>query len=200
MASLGTWPSTVGVKSARFDLQTNQRVGGSPFGGSEQVVDMLNDRWMCYLTLPVELFAQAAAVEAFLTSFRGMVNTVDLWHFAREAPRGTLRGTLLTSGTQAQGAASLVLTGGTPGGTLLAGDLLGAGGQILMVAPAGATADGAGNITVPLVNRLRASIATGQSVTWDKPKAPFRMLAHTGLLYERGITGEVQCTLGEAIG
>jgi hypothetical protein len=199
MASLGTWPSAVGVKSARFVLETNQRANADPYGGSEQVLDLLNDRWMCYLSLPVELFAQAAAVEAFLASFRGQVNTVNLWHFAREAPRGTLRGTLLTSGTQAQGALSLVLSGGTAAGTLLAGDLLGAGGQILMVSAAGATADGAGNITVPLVNRLRASIAAGQSVTWDKPKAAFRLLSHTGVLYERGITEEVQCTLGEAI-
>src|SRR5206468_5400955 len=56
MASLGTWPSWIGVKSARFMLQTNQRVNASPFGGSEQALDMLNDRLMCYLTLRLNNF------------------------------------------------------------------------------------------------------------------------------------------------
>lgn len=198
MASLGNWPSTVGVKNARFVMQSNQRANASPYGASEQVVDLLNDRWLLYLTLPVESFASAAAVEAFLASFRGLANTVNVWHFARVAPRGTLRGTLLTSGAQAQGAAQLVLSGGTASGTVFAGDMFGAGGQLLM-ASANATADGSGNITIPLVNRLRAAIATGQSVAWDKPMAPFRMLSHTGVLYEAGVTEEVQCTLGEAV-
>jgi hypothetical protein len=198
MASLGNWPSTIGVKNARFVMQSNQRANASPYGASEQVVDLLNDRWLLYLTLPVQSFAKAAAVEAFLASFRGMANTANIWHFARVAPSGTLRGSLLTSGTQAQGAAQLVLAGGTAGGTVFAGDMFGAGGQLLM-ASANATADGSGNVTIPLVNRLRAAIATGQSVGWDKPMAPFRLLTHTGVMYEAGVTEEVQCTLSEAV-
>jgi len=199
VASLGTWPiSTVRVASARFMLQTNQRVNASPFGGSEQVVDMLNDRLVAHVTLAATKYAEAAAVEAFIASFRGQVNTVLLWHFAREAPRGTLRGTLLTSGTQAQGAASIVVTGGTNGQTVLAGDILGAGGQLLMAASTATVAGG--TITIPLVNRLRSAIAAGASVTWDKPTAPFRLLSHSGVEYGRGgLVGEVQLTLGEAI-
>lgn len=199
MASLGTWPATIRPSTCRFDMVTNQIVNESPFNTSQQVVDRLNDVWTCYLTLPVRRHAQAAEVEAFLASFRGQVNWISLWHFVRPAPRGTLRGTLLTSGTQAQGADSLVLSGGTAAGTVLAGDLFGAGGQILM-ASADATADGSGNITVPLVNRLRAAIATGQSVTWDKPTAPFRLLSHSGVNYIPGSADEVTMVLREKVG
>lgn len=198
MATLGSWPAAFVPSSFKLTLQVSQRANSSPFGGSEQVIDMLNDRWVCDLSLPARDQAGAAALEAFIASFRGMANTVDLWHYLRPVPRGTLRGTLLTSGTQAQGAAQLVLSGGTALGTLLAGDLLGAGGQILMVS-ADATANGSGNITVPIANRLRAAIATGQSVTWNKPTAPFRKLANSDVDYTPGIAGGVDLTLGEAI-
>lgn len=107
MASLGTWPASIVPASLRMVLHTNQRANAAPGGGSEQVIDMLNDRWMAELTLPVEKFADAAAVEAFLASFRGHVNTVNLWHFARSAPRGTLRGSLVLSAAASQGAASI---------------------------------------------------------------------------------------------
>lgn len=199
MPSLGTWPSTIKVRTCRFDLMSNQRENSSPFGGDQQVVDMLNDLWTVSLTLPVRRHAEGAEVETFLNSFRGQVNWINLWHFVRPQPRGTLRGALLTSGTQAQGAAQLVLSGGTAGGTVRAGDLFGAGGQILM-ASADATADGAGAITIPLVNRLRAAIATGQSVTWDKPTAPFRLVSHSGVSYVPGSAEEVTMVLREKVG
>lgn len=199
MASLGTWPATIRPKTCRFLLRTNQVVNASPFGGEEQVVDRLNDRWSCSLTLPVRRHAQAAEVEAFLATFRGQVNWISLWHFVRPAPRGTLRGTLLTSGTQAQGASSLVLSGGTAAGTVLKGDVFGAGSQLLM-ASADATADGSGNITIALANRLRAAIATAQSVTWDKPTAPFRLMSHSGVTFVPGSADEVTLELIEKVG
>lgn len=197
MPSLGTWPSTIKPASCRLQLQSNQRAAASPGGGSEQVVDMLNDRWMMSLTLPSEDFARAAAVEAFLASFRGLVNWAEVWHFARPQPRGTLRGTLTTSGAQAQGAAQLVLAGGTNGQTILAGDVIGAGGQLLMAA--GDAIVTAGVITIPLVNRLRAAIAAGQPAVWDKPTAPFRIVSHSGVGFSQGVTGEVQVELAEVI-
>lgn len=198
MASIGSWPTTFRVKNCRFEPRFSQIANASPFGGSEQVFDRLNDRWMAYLTLSVEYFAGGATLEAFLASFRGQVNTVNLWHFARPQPRGTLRGTLVTSGSQAQGATQLVLSGGTAGGTLLKGDMLGPPNQLVQVS-ADCTADGSGNITVPVVNRLRAAIATGQAVAWDKPAVPFRLLSHSPLTYEAGMIDEVQCVLAEAI-
>jgi hypothetical protein len=376
MASLGTWPAAIRPATCRLTPFVNQRVNASPFGGSEQVVDMLNDRWLCSLSLPVRKHAPAASVEAFLNSFRGQVNTVNLWHFTRPVPRGTLRGAPTLASLAAQGASSLALTGftgqnnqllrpsefdhaywtksngtisanfiaapdgtmtsdsfiesatttihsvtrssltveagkqytfsiyvnggagrakgfichgpngfggtfpgctydtgagtsvsgaggivglidtGVPGWyrayvtatasssvstatvqlqlrdnaglqtylgdgvsavrlwgaqfnegglidyvgntTLLAGDLIGAGGQLLMVQD-DVNDGGTGAMTVNLVNRLRAQIASAQPVTWDKPTAPFRLLSHSGVEYIPGRANEVSMQLGEAI-
>jgi hypothetical protein len=107
MASLGTWPESIHPLSCRLVPQINQRVNASPGSGSEQAVDMLRDRWMMYLTLPRRRFAEAAAVEAYLNRFRGQVNWADAWHFARPEPNGTLRGSLYTNASAAQGAAAL---------------------------------------------------------------------------------------------
>jgi len=80
---------------------------------------------------------------------RGQSNKVALYHFARAAPAGTVRGALTLNASAAQGASSIVVTGCNPAtGTLIAGDMLGVGGQLLMVA-ADCTAV-AGVITVPI--------------------------------------------------
>jgi hypothetical protein len=197
MASLGTWPTSLIPASCRLVLQTNQRASAAPGGGSEQVVDMLNDRWVMDLTLPVAKFADAAAVEAFLNSFRGMVNTVNAWPFHRDALRGTLAGTITTSGSTAQGASSIVLAGGTNVQTVKAGDFFAAGGQLFQ-AQADATV-ALGVVTVSLVNRVRATIAAGSSVTITKPTVAWRKMSDTGVMYRQGLTDEISLTLGEVI-
>lgn len=197
MASLGTWPTSIVPISARLVLQTTQRVNASPFGGAEQAVDMLNDRWVYHLTLPVAYPEDAAAIEAFLASFRGQVNTVDVWHFARSAPRGTISGSPTVSGAHAQGAATLVIQAAA-GETVKAGDLVGVGGLLLM-ASADATANGSGVLSMPLVNRLRTALSNGAAITLTKPTAAFRMLNHSGIAFAGALTEEVTLTLGEAI-
>jgi len=198
MSDLGTWPAWLKPRTCRFTVKTNQRANAAPGGGSEQVVDMLNDRLMCSVTLGVRKHAPAAAVEAFLASFRGQVNTIKLWHFVRPEPRGTMRGAPTLATGAAQGAGSLSIQA-TAGATLLAGDLVGVGG-LLFMAESDATADGAGLLVLPIVNRVRVAQSSGAAVTWDKPVAPFRLLSHTGVEYIPGSASEVQMQLGEAIG
>lgn len=197
MASLGTWPAGIKPTDARLTMQTNQRVNASPFGGSEQAVDMLNDRWMMTLTLAPMFNRDGGAVESFLASFRGQVNTVNLWHFARPTPVGTLDGSPTLSASAAQGAASIAIAT-TAGRTLKAGDMVGAGGLLLMAA-ADATANGSGVLTVSLTNRLRIALSAGAAVTWNKPTAAFRLLAHSGVGYSGSMAEEVTMSLGEAI-
>lgn len=60
--------------------------------------------------------------------------------------------------------------GGYP--TLLAGDLIGAGGQLFEVSE-DKTLNDAGAGVVKINNRVRASIASGSAVTWDRPKGLF---------------------------
>jgi len=176
----------------------NQRVAASPFAGSEQAVDLLNDRWLLSCELPARALRNGAWVEAFIGAMRGQVNTVALYHFARPVPLGTVRGTLTLNASAAQGASSIVVTGCSPStGTLLGGDMLGVGGLLLMVA-SDCTASG-GVITVPLVNRLRAAQSSGASVTWSQPTAPFRLLSTTGAQYTPGVLQPVSFDFGEAI-
>lgn len=56
--------------------------------------------------------------------------------------------------------------------TLKAGDMLGLNGQLLQVAN-DVTGASDGTMTVDLVNRLRSSVSSGTSVTWNKPTAEF---------------------------
>lgn len=198
MPSLGTWPSAYVPTEFKLVLQTNQRVNASPFGGSEQAVDMLNDRWMAYMTLPVSLIADAGGIEALVASFRGQVNWIDLWHMARPTPLGTITGSPTISGAHSQGASSLVIAGAGAGKTVKAGDMLGAGGLLLMAA-SDATANGSGVVTVPLVNRLRTALSGGGAVTLTQPKASFRLLSTSGVGYVGPLSEEVTLTFGEKI-
>lgn len=197
MADLGTWPLTIAPNSFRLMMKTNQIANESPGGGEEQVIDRLNDRWLCSLTLPPRVKLPPAQVEAFLASFRGQVNWVWLWHWRRPVPLGTLRGAPVVKGAHARGAATLLLQT-TAGATLLAGDMLGVSGLLLMVM-SDCVADGGGEMAVPLVNRLRKSLANSTPVTWDKPTASFRLLSHSGVSYVPGYTEEVSLELVERV-
>lgn len=169
--SLVTWPAGLSPASFTLSLSVNQRTHISPYGGSEQVVDLLNDRWLISLTLPARYRSEAAAVEAFLGSLRGMSNTVALWHMARPSISGTL--TSATCQASSQGATQVILNA-TTGQTLKAGDMIGISGLLLQVASDCAASGSA--ITVPLVNRLRKAITAGASVTLTQPTASFRLM------------------------
>lgn len=60
--------------------------------------------------------------------------------------------------------------------TLLAGDMIGDGTQLYMVA-SDCTATDAGAMTVPVVNRARGVVASGTVVQWDRPTALFALPA-----------------------
>lgn len=181
-------PATFPVQSCDFVLAANQRGNAAPFGGSEQTIDLLNDRWLCSVDLAADLAPAGAALEAFIAAMRGRVNTVSLYHFVRPAPRGTARGTLALAASAAQGAAIIQVTGCSPSnGTFLAGDMFGVGGLLVMVATD--TAAVSGVATIALANRLRVAQSSGASVTWNAPTAPFKLLSggpvrYTGYRYD----------------
>lgn len=178
-------------------LVTNQRAHASPFGGSEQVVDMLNDRWTFSLEFTPRKLRLAAPLEAFIASLRGQTNTVGLWHFARPLPAGTMRGAPVLAASAAQGAASISIQTAA-GATLLAGDLVGVAGLLLMV-QSNALANGAGVMVVPIVNRLRLALSSGAAVAWDKPLVQCTMLATSGQQYTPGVAQAVQFDFVERI-
>ena len=193
-----TLPADFVPRSCNLRLQTNQRVNAAPFGGSEQAIDLLNDRWLMSAELRDCPAAEGAWREALIDMLRGQTNVVSLYHFGRPTPRGTVRGTLTLAASAAQGAASIQITGCSPSnGTLLAGDMLGVGGLLVRVG-ADASASG-GVITVSLANRLRAAQSSGASVTWNMPTAPFRLLSTNGVEYGQGRAAATSFDFGEAI-
>lgn len=175
-----------------------QRVHSSPFGGSEQVVDLLNDRWMASLSLPNRRHSDAARIEAFVAAMRGMTNTVSLRHFARPVPRGTLRGSPTVFNGWAQGV-DYIFIQTVVGATLLAGDLIGIDGLLLMVAADTATDPVSARMGIPLANRLRRAITSGMPVVWDRPTAPFRLMSPSFIQYVPGYADSVSLDFAEAI-
>lgn len=193
-----TAPEEFKVARAMVRMDTNQRLASSPFSGSEQATDLLNDRWVMSLDLPVKTHAKAAQIESYINSMRGQVNVSPLYHFARPNPRGTARGSQSLGAIAAQGAASLVVTGISPAtGTYLRGDMLGVGGLLVMCAADVAAV--AGVATVTITNRIRTAQASGSVVTWDKPTALFRLLGHSGVQYVPGYAQETHFDYAEKI-
>lgn len=192
-------PAQFKPRNCQLTARTSQRVSADVFGGSEQATDLLSDRWLLSCELPESSVADAGWREGFIASLRGQTNWVALYHFGRQVPRGTARGTMTLNASAAQGASSIVITGVSPAtGTLLMGDLVGVGGLLLMCA-ADCVASG-GVITVPLANRLRTGLSSGAAVTWYRPTALFRLLRSSGVQCMPGMGSAVQLDFGEAIG
>lgn len=194
--SIVTLPDAFLVSTCSLYNSVAQRVNASPFGGSEQAIDLLNDRWLMSCEIPARLIRDGAWVEAFIASMRGQTNTTMVHHFARPYPAGTVRGTLVLAATALQGASSLVISGCSPAdGTLLTGDMLGVGGLLCMVAsPCAAVA---GVITVLLTGPLRAQQLSGAAVTLAKPSFQARLLDTSYVTYKPGYAAPVTFDFGE---
>jgi hypothetical protein len=166
------WPEALVPQRAAWGSQGAGEQFKSPYNGTLQVVDYVAERWVVSATLPPARRVNAGAVEAFAMILRGGVHRVRVWHFGRPVPIGTMRGSPTLSGAVSRGGTSLPITGGTASSTLKAGDMLGAGGQLFMVA-SDVTLNGSGAGSVPVVHRVRATIAGGSAVTWNRPTGDF---------------------------
>ena len=166
-------------------LQVNNiRAFSSPYGSNEILTDMLNDRWKMTIGIGITNYRNAAAVEAFVNAQRNGINTVNLYHFVRPTPQGTMTGTPTLNGAHAAGVDTIAITGGVgnAGKTLVAGDIIGLGSLLLMIA-ANLTLDGSGNGTATMTNRLRVAQPSGAAITWNYPTAPFRLTTVPGVAY-----------------
>lgn len=170
------WPEALIPQTCIIGSQSAGEDFKSPYNGTLQQVDFVAERFTLNATLPQRRRANAGATEAFLFRLRGGGNRVRAWHFSRPVPAGTLRGAPTLKTTVNRGASSVVLQGATPDATLLAGDLISIGNQLLMVAE-NCVVDGLGDITVPLIHRVRATLTAGAAVVWNKPTAEFTVPA-----------------------
>lgn len=186
------WPTSDVFRPAHFEiaLRSNVLISASQFTGSIQTVEVPGARWVIAMQLDPAEWSGQAVREGILSQIAGQANRVALWHFARPAPRGTMRGSPTLSATAAAGATTLsIMT--TALATLLAGDMVKVGSQLVQVVT-DATADGAGAMSASIRPALRAQVASGSAVTWDRPTGLFLLTQQeVRVPYQPGMGGEI---------
>ena len=167
------WPTSDVFRPAHFEiaLRSNVLISASQFTGSIQTVEVPGARWVIAMQLDPAEWSDQAVREGILSQIAGPANRVALWHFARPAPRGTMRGSPTLSATSAAGATSLLIAT-TAWATVEAGDMGKVGDQLVQVIEP-ATADGAGAMTAKIRPALRAQVASGSAFIWDRPTGLF---------------------------
>lgn len=167
----------------------------SPLSAWTESVIFPGEFWRVSLTLPpAESRGRVAGLaEAFFGRLSGGVDRVRVGHFMRPVPLGTMRGTPTVASSASRGAQTIALTAT---GTLLAGDFFKVGGQLLRCSADCESVSG--TLTVPLVQRLRASVAAGAAVTWDRPTALFVYPAMSFAAgFGRGVAAPISVDLEE---
>lgn len=159
-----------GVGVARLSLSVAVSASGFTgfFTGARQRRSNLADRLRATLTLAPCRGAEAAAREAFLFAMVSNGDYVRLPMPHRPGRRGTMAGSPVVATTTAAGARTLPITT-TAGATLLAGDWIAVGGNLLQCAYAGATANGSGAMSLPLTLPTQKAISAGAAVSYSQP-------------------------------
>lgn len=175
MATLD-WPTGRAFRPDRvkFSATTPKAAWSAPLTGQTQSISHLSDRLMCTVTLPPCTQDDAGQREAFFMALASTGDWVRLGLRQRPAPLGTLRGTPTMAASASAGARTISVQT-TAGATLIGGDALGANGQLLLAGYAGATANGSGVMSLPLVLPLRAALSSGAALAWSAPTATWQL-------------------------
>jgi hypothetical protein len=170
-----TWPSGRAwiPQQVTFGVQTNTRTNTSPLSGATQTVTLPGSRWVMTVTMPPQRWADRRALLALLVKTGGD-NVLQMGDQTRSRPRGTINTAGVTASAAAQFATTLTLNGCGASTTLLAGDLLSVGGQLLMNTD-DATASAGGVMTVTVRHMLRAAVTGGAAVTLAGPTSLWRL-------------------------
>lgn len=200
------WPATFKVSRFEMRVIPNTRTFVGPYTPTVQVIDLLGERWQISLDIvPGNDPVLGAAQEAFFDRLKGPANQVTIGYLPRTLPQGTIRdgggsaqwktntSTNATWQTNVPSAATWSYTNPTtyaamaqlsnqlpvsrtPGTTIFAGDMLGAGGQLFR-AMATYTTDSSGQALVEVQPRARAAIPISSVITCTAPTANFMLKA-----------------------
>jgi hypothetical protein len=162
-----------------WGLRSNATIFISMLNGGVQTVELPGARWTLSIEIPDCIDTLRGSIEAWLTKLRGQANRFTCYDFSCPAPRGTMRGTLVTVGSTTQGTTSVTVSGGVgeASKTLLAGDKLKIGNELKMIV-ADATANGSGVISLTVEPPFRATYADSTAIVWDKPTALFLLTSN----------------------
>lgn len=172
------WPTGPAFRPARmaWSVATSKSAWAATYTGQTQSITHLADRLRVRVDLPPAKGAAAAEREAFFTAAVSRGHWLRVGHWLRPVPAGTLRGTPTVAVATAAGSRTLPVQT-TAGATLLAGDLLGANGQLMQCYYGGAVADGAGAMDINLVLPLRRALAAGAALVWSVPTGTFQVMS-----------------------
>lgn len=193
------WPFSVNRFEMR--ILPNTRVFTGPYTPTTQTLDLLGERLMISMDIPPTIDSiEGAAREAFFNRLKGSANGITIGHQKLKLPQGTLRGSVaavwknnaaVTAVWKNNAAATATWQAGNPviaadiaqlantatistlaGNTLLAGDWIGFGGQLVQIM-ATATANGSGVMSIEFQPRARVAIPAGTPIFWNAPTANF---------------------------
>lgn len=191
------WPSTLTPRALEWRLNKPGVQWRSPFTGSLQSVGFIGEHWEIRIGLRGEgrLLQRSAEMEPLLMYLAGGFNRIDIYHWVRPLPRGTLRGTPTLGVSTIKGDMQMVLTVAA-GSTLQAGDLFGVGSQVFMCRmPCVAVGT---TLTVALVNRVRTAIPSTTAVVWERPLVTVvSPELSAGLIYQPGMALPAELVLVE---
>ncbi len=195
------YPWTFPVSRFEMRILPNTRIFTGPYTPTTQTLDLLGERLMISMDVPPTVDPiQGAAREAFFNRLKASSNGITIGHQKFSAPQGTLRGAVaatwknnaavtavwknasaVTATWQAGNPvilnaiaqlANTATISTVPGYTLLAGDWIGFGGQLVQIM-ANTVADGSGNMPIEFQPRARVAIPAYTQVFWSAPTANF---------------------------
>jgi hypothetical protein len=160
------WPSNLIVGAVDYSIEFDVQINVSRSGGI-RTFGLPGARWAATLNFTPELESmRRPQLEALIVGLAGGANRLSMHHHGRPQPNGGLRGAPTVGNTVAAGLKTLPLSNCNAG--LRRGDLIGVGGQLLMVVDQDVTPS-AGNMTVSVEPAIRTPLTAGAAVTWDKP-------------------------------
>jgi len=154
-----------------WQLVSNTQKFQSPSNGTVQTTELPGAKWHVSLSFPKQYADTARVLVAFLASLRGESGRFTLYDHSQPSPRGTITGTPVVSGAGQIGV-SVTSSGWT--GTLLAGDMVGIGGELKMVT-ADVTGAGATPVAIQFEPPLRASPVDLSPIVTNAPTAVFKL-------------------------
>jgi hypothetical protein len=173
------WPLTSEfmVTEFRVSVATQKSSFAAVHTGQIQTINHYADRLKVSISLPPTDENGSGERESFIQALESSGDRVKLPHFQRPCPLGTLRGAPTARVAALAGAMQLMVQT-TAGATLKAGDMLGVQSQLCQCAYPGATADAAGQLTMPLTIPIRNAVPAGAALVWDRPTGVFQLMSN----------------------
>lgn len=168
-------PNTPNFKTSTWSLMRSTSVTQSAFTGKQSIAEFPIALWKADLELPPMKKETAYAWQAFFLKLRGRKGTFEVGDPDHKTPRGTARNGDLTLATQADvNDTTLEMQTSTGSKTLLAGDYVQIGNQLLMVVDDATITTSATDVNVePFV---KTAVTSSSAVVCESPKAEMRML------------------------